>query len=174
VSKFLAILLLAMSIIAPSQAAEDRGQLVSACENLSGETNQEVRIAACTMLIDGDDQPGPTRAKTYINRAWPLGIQGRYDLALRDYDKAIKLNPKYAVAYNDRGVTFLRMGRLDRAIADYDQALHLDPNTVFALYGRGIAKIRKGDSRGGLADIAAAREKLPNIDGVFEKIGLHP
>ena len=44
-----------------------------------------------------------------------------------DYDKAIALNPNYALAYNNRGVAYSNKGEVNRAIADYRKALEIDP-----------------------------------------------
>jgi Flp pilus assembly protein TadD len=39
----------------------------------------------------------------------------------------IQLNPKFAVAYYNRGIAYRMKGDTDRAIADHRQALKLDP-----------------------------------------------
>jgi tetratricopeptide (TPR) repeat protein len=44
-----------------------------------------------------------------------------------DYDKAIELDPKYAMSYYNRGRTYESKAEHDRAIADYDKAIELDP-----------------------------------------------
>jgi len=44
---------------------------------------------------------------------------------LADYTQAIQLNPNYAKAYANRGITLLRMGDKQGAIADLQQAARL-------------------------------------------------
>ncbi|MYH84044.1 tetratricopeptide repeat protein, partial [Candidatus Poribacteria bacterium] len=44
----------------------------------------------------------PTSAEAYIDRGNELHDQGDYQAALSDYDEAIRLNPKYVRAYNNR------------------------------------------------------------------------
>ena len=46
--------------------------------------------------------------------------------ALRDYDEAIRLNPHYAHALNNRGIIFLERGDTARAVADFDRAIEED------------------------------------------------
>jgi formylglycine-generating enzyme required for sulfatase activity len=77
-----------------------------------------------------------------------------------------------AVAYQNRGLTYLRLGQFDKAIADYDNALRLDPKQATSLYGRGLAKRRKGDQGGGDADIAAAKALRPSIADDFAAQGI--
>ena len=58
--------------------------------------------------------------------------KGQYDRAIADYDKAIKLNPRDANAYNNRGFAYGKKGQRDKAISDYRKALQIDPSHQFA------------------------------------------
>jgi len=62
---------------------------------------------------------------------------GRIRRAIADYNEAIRLNPKYAGAYNLRGRAYHDKGDNDRAIGDYDEAIRLDPKLVEAYDNRG-------------------------------------
>ena len=52
---------------------------------------------------------------------------GEHDKAIADYSEAIRVDPKEADAYINRGSVFESKGELDRAIADFSQAIRLDP-----------------------------------------------
>jgi tetratricopeptide (TPR) repeat protein len=85
--------------------------------------------------------------------------QGDYQGALADFDRAINLNPNYALAYYGRG--FLKADKLQdtqSALADFDRAIELDPNNAVAYYARGILKHEHfNDEPGGdIADIQTA------------------
>src|SRR6266511_3782105 len=76
--------------------------------------------------------------------------QGNTDINNRDYDRAIaalseaiRLDPKNARAFNNRGFAYARKGDMDRAIADYNEAIRLDPNYALASANRGIAYASK-------------------------------
>lgn len=54
--------------------------------------------------------------------------QHKYDLAIDDYTEALRLDPGYIDAWNERGVAYHDMGQYYLAISDFDEALRLDPN----------------------------------------------
>ena len=56
------------------------------------------------------------------------------------YDRAIRLKPDYAEAYNNRGSAKQALGQHDAALADCDEALRLKPDYAEAYYNRGNAK----------------------------------
>ena len=64
--------------------------------------------------------------------------------ALADLDQAIKLDPDFAAALNDRGTIYQHKGDLDRAIADFDRAIKANPRYDVALNNRGMAYKSKG------------------------------
>ena len=45
----------------------------------------------------------------------------------RDYDKAIVLNPKYAIAYYNRGTAKFDLKKYEEAIKDYDEGPCAEP-----------------------------------------------
>ena len=52
--------------------------------------------------------------------------------AMSDYNQAIKLNPKYGLAYRNRGNAKKKKGDLEGAIADYDRAIKLGVSTYYS------------------------------------------
>ena len=65
------------------------------------------------------------------------------DKAIESYSRAIKLNPNYANAYNNRGVAHDKQGEVDRAIEDFNIAIELNPNYAGAYTNRGGAYGKK-------------------------------
>lgn len=67
--------------------------------------------------------------------------------ALTEYTRIIQLNPRLALAYCCRGVTYYRLGDAENAKIDYDWAIELDPLLDVAYYRRGfLAYIAKNYS----------------------------
>ena len=65
--------------------------------------------------------------------------QGEFDRAIRDFDRAIALEPGLVVAWKNRGLAHKNKGDFERALADYDQAILLSPSDARLYNDRGIA-----------------------------------
>ena len=81
------------------------------------------------------------RAVRHYNAGVKLETQSRSLDALAEYDRAIRLDPRLARAYLNRGSLFNRLGEHHRAILDYGEAIRLVPEFTLAYYNRGIALI---------------------------------
>ncbi|MDE5090978.1 MAG: tetratricopeptide repeat protein, partial [Trichodesmium sp. St18_bin3_1_1] len=64
-------------------------------------------------------------ADAYNNRGNVYYGQGKYDLAIADYNQAIQLNPKHANAYYSRGLTNKDQRNMEKAISDFEKAADL-------------------------------------------------
>ncbi|MFM6788667.1 MAG: tetratricopeptide repeat protein, partial [Microcystis panniformis] len=62
----------------------------------------------------------------------------KYDLALAHYNQAIRINPNYAMAYNNRGVLYIDLQKYDLALSDYSKAIEINPNDAYAYGNRGL------------------------------------
>jgi tetratricopeptide (TPR) repeat protein len=85
-----------------------------------------------------------------------------YNGAIADYDQAIRLNPKDAVAYVGRGAARNELGDWDGAISDLTQAIRLDPKNALAYYYRGNVRSELGDKVGAITDLDQAIRLNPN------------
>ena len=72
--------------------------------------SSEVAIQSCTAIIRSGREKGARLAAAYYSRATAHRVDGWYDRAIEDYDQAIRLDPKHAIAYNDRGTAFSHTG----------------------------------------------------------------
>jgi tetratricopeptide (TPR) repeat protein len=81
--------------------------------------------------------------------------------AIQEFDIAIGLNPKYAIAYFMRGYVRGQLKNSQQAIDDYNQAITLDPNDVAAYGNRGNLKYESQDLNGAIADYNRAIEIDP-------------
>jgi tetratricopeptide (TPR) repeat protein len=80
----------------------------------------------------------PRTAAYYSGRGLLLLKLKDFVGALKDFDAAISLNPKFASAYIDRAwVKIFVLGDIDSSLADYDKAIELDPSNGAAFFLRG-------------------------------------
>ena len=62
---------------------------------------------------------------------------GKYKEAIEAYNNAIRLDPNYAIAYNNRGNTYDDLKEYAKAIEDYNRAIDLNPRLAEAYFNRG-------------------------------------
>ena len=71
----------------------------------------------------------------------------RIEEAIRDYSKAIEINPQNANAFYNRGLYYLiiiegsaldDLGRKEDAIKDYSKAIEINPQNAYAFNNRGL------------------------------------
>ena len=77
-------------------------------------------------------------AESYFNQGLKYRNQRKYDLAIAEFNQAIKLNPKYAEAYYNRGNIYNNQGKYDLALAEFNQAIKFKPKYAKAYYNRGL------------------------------------
>jgi tetratricopeptide (TPR) repeat protein len=98
--------------------------------------------------------------------------QSDYQGAVNSFTEAIKLNPKYANAYNDRGVTRFQLADKQGAIEDYNQAIKINPNYADAYYNRGNSRSDLGDKEGAIRDYTQAIKINPNFAEAYGNRGI--
>jgi len=100
----------------------------------------------------------PIYAQTLTEEYFKSGVEkadsGDYQGAIKDFNKAIELNPKYAGVYNNRGV----------AIEDYNKAIKINSKYAKAYFNRGLAKLVLGQKDSGCLDVYKAGE-LEKFEG---------
>ena len=88
------------------------------------------------------------RGSAYFDQAEILGEKGlrdqaaaEFDRAVSDYGEAVRLAPKTAEVYFNRGNALLGKGEYPRAIADYNEAIRLNPAEAGYFRNRGKAHL---------------------------------
>jgi tetratricopeptide (TPR) repeat protein len=126
------------------------------------------------------------QAREYRNQGTEAQRIADNDKALRLFQKAVELDPAYAVAYNDLGIIFELKGQLDKAEASYLKAVKIDPlylspcTNLALLYenkrelDRALYYWKKRAELGGADDPWAekARERIADINLVLSNTPL--
>jgi len=129
--------------------------------------SSESQTTGCTTLIESGLENPQTLVIAYNNRGNAYITKGKYDLAIKDYDESIKLNPNYFKTYNNRGVAYKKMGEYDRAIADFDASIRINPEYANAFANRAETYEKKGDHDRALKDFDEAIRLQPTLLGVW-------
>ena len=90
---------------------------------------------------------------------------------MEDCNRAIELDPNYALVYYNRGVSYAEQGEYDRAIEDYDRAIELDPNDPGAYSSRAASYTEQGEYVRAIEDCNRAIEVNSNDCGVYSTRG---
>jgi tetratricopeptide (TPR) repeat protein len=106
-----------------------------------------------------------------------------HEIAIRNYSRALALDPMYTQAYLSRGVLYWReIGDQERAIDDLTRVLELNPTWVEAYFNRGIAYKLHGEPEKAATDfecylaeatdefwLEATRRQLSELRGELEE-----
>ncbi len=130
-------------------------------------TSPETQIAALPVASN-------LNAADYLLSGDEKEDKGDYPGALADYNQVLRIDPKYALAYNNRG--YLKMQRLNDvngALVDFNRSISINPNFATALNNRAFLKEDKlNDFKGALADYGKSLQIDPTDAKVYNNRGL--
>jgi len=87
------------------------------------------RISALTARLDDDNTNGSARARLLVERGDAHRATRHFDLAIEDYDKAIKVHdPDNAAAFAGRGIAKRYAGKGQEGVSDIHRAKEMDAN----------------------------------------------
>jgi len=120
-----------------------------------GKVNEAIEKLCKATEIEADNAQG-----------WCL-LAGMYnetnsDQAVPCYERAIKLNPKYYLAYRGLGNYYLKRKDYSFAEAYYSKAMGVNPTRFGPIYkNRAIARMQLGSNQGAKKDLARYLEQTP-------------
>lgn len=169
-SSLVLALLLASVAWTPAVQAQQRDR---AWDDCAQEQDRERQIRGCSEVLSRNNrEPAPNRAPAFYNRGNAHYQLGNLDAAIRDYNEAIRFDPRFAPAFNNRGEVHRARGNLDAAIRDFDEAIRIDPRIALAFNNRGQVHERRGNIGLAAADfreamrlgLAQARTDLARVE----------
>jgi tetratricopeptide (TPR) repeat protein len=86
---------------------------------------------------------------------------------MKDYAKAIALNPRQWQAYFNRAAELRDSGKLCDAVDDLNEVVKLNPEFVGAYMNRGNIYAREGELDKAIADYSAALQRDSNLSDVY-------
>ena len=91
---------------------------------------------------------------------------------IRLYSKAIELDPTFAFAYNNRGLSYAKLKQHDRAIQDFNKAIELDPQYADAYNNRGSSYANLKQYERAIQDYNKAIELDPQDATAYNNRGI--
>jgi len=92
------------------------------------------RLALIVMLVALAAGPALADARSDARTRVEFGIKvaqrGLWREAIFQWERAVKVDPSYASAYNNLGIAYENTGDLEKARVAYERALELEPDNV--------------------------------------------
>jgi tetratricopeptide (TPR) repeat protein len=113
-----------------------------------------------------------TEEQEWFDKGYQASLAEKHDEAIEYYKKAIGINPDFANAHANLGVTYMNKGRLDEALVTLKKALALDSQNAGAHYNLGLVY----DKMGKLDEAIVAYEKSiainPGFARAYQNLGI--
>lgn len=78
----------------------------------------------------------PNKANPNLNLGRAYYFEGKYELALTYFNKALKIDPYYTKVYNNRALIYQQRGQYDKALEDFDTVSEISPSAA-TYYNKG-------------------------------------
>ena len=85
-------------------------------------------------------------------------LKEQWDEGISEYNKALELNPRFAIAYRTRGFAYCGKGEYEKALSDFTKAIEINPMYADAYFFRGVACCSKGQYEQAISDFSNAIE----------------
>jgi len=119
-------------LLAVSARAETAMDL---CQNLT--VPLQTRYDACAKVIQDSASDAQMVSKAYEQRGNAVMLTGQIDVAVKEYERSIKANPKNPDVYLQRASAYYIQHKFKEAISDLDQLIGLDAKNIPAHSIRG-------------------------------------
>jgi tetratricopeptide (TPR) repeat protein len=112
------------------------------------------------------------KASFWTKKAWAsdAGRDEPIRNAVQAYTRAIKLDPKFLLAYEQRASGYLNLKQYSQAIKDFDTVLNLNPEYASAYSDRGIAKLESGQYFAATVDFGDAIRRKKEGDSFVSNL----
>lgn len=98
--------------------------------------------------------------------------RNRYNRAISELSKAIRVNPNNPAAYHDRGVAHQALSNYAESIDDFDKALEIAPGFAITYFSRGISWKSLGKFDRAIADQIQAIALFPDSADAHGELGV--
>ncbi len=107
--------------------------------------------------------PVQIRPTTYFAHGHLLEREGRFDEAIEQYRKALRLKPDFVAARNRLGITLNKLGRHREATNEFLRAVELRPEEAYLHNNLGFSLYLEGNYTEALAELEKALQLTPDF-----------
>jgi tetratricopeptide (TPR) repeat protein len=140
-------------------------------EAVSLGTTSHGDLRVCDNAIQSGTLTSKDLSATYVNRGIILMRMEQYTKAVKDYERALDINPDLAEAKINMGAALIGLRRYASAIAYLEQGLASETFSAHvAYYNLGIAHERLGDYKGARGYYLSATDIVPEWPPALRKL----
>ena len=125
----------------------------------SGEAQS--RIAACTRILERAGLDIESRVAAHVNRGNVQDAIGQFDLALKDYQSALAVQPDSWFALRSRAAAYYRHNQLADSLRDLSHAVQALPDDPSPLRLRAQLYIEMGQTARAVEDFSKVLDRSP-------------
>ena len=124
------------------------------------------------VVEDVIDRKIKSKTAIHLFKGAAYALKGQWDHAITEYNKAIEINPRFAMAYRTRGSAYSKRHQYEEAIADFNKAIELNPRLVTAYLERGRTYMSgKGQLDQAISDFSKTIELNPRFAQAYYNRG---
>ena len=107
----------------------------------------------------------------YYGRGKARAAKGEFEVAIADFNDALRIDPTYAPPYDGRGSAWKELGDFKRALADYNEAIRRISNSPIPYNNRALLWRDLGEYDRAISDDTEAIRIDPKFDGAYSNRG---
>lgn len=127
-----------------------------------GESPTKAGVIDATSL----DADVPSEARSSYEQAMKAVGEGGVEEAVRLFNVALSIHPKYLRALNDLGVLYLKLNRLNEAATTLERALKVNKNFHYGRLNLGLVLTRQGKYKEAVEILKPLTRAEPPIEGM--------
>ncbi len=130
------------------------------------ETDEEKETAESTGFIN-KIQSSRVNITTLIDKGWNLIVSGKYKEAIKELNRAKKMDPKNIKVYNLLGWAYIHLEKYDKSSLVFQEVLNMDPKNEMAHANLGYINHKKGLYGEAIEKLSAIEKSAKNKQAVL-------
>ena len=108
-----------------------------------GMTSRPRDTEALPTVEDSRTPESSSSAEEHFQMGLSYHLEGKWDLAIKEFEEAIRIRPDYAEAHTNLGMVYGKKGLYDLEIRQLEEAIRIKPDYALAYYNLGVSYAEK-------------------------------